>query len=297
MKSQKTQQERRRVVCLWIPARGGSKRIPRKNLAELDTDPLVVWTVRDAVAAADTLTKKHDLNVFVVVDTDDEEILRAAQDWSLAHDHHLYVYSRAYYLAEDAARTSDCVMDFIYHSVRGIDRELWPQDIMVALQPTSPFRGSESIVEVVEMLLDGRAVSVVSGTELEHPVEWTSPIEGGTKHCFIQEDGIAIHQMQTAPKWVWPDGDPWTSKAHQRQGTETRIRLNGAIFAAAVMFLLRHQCFHQDRIEPWDGEAVYLMSKIQSMDIDDEDDLEICRAIAARRNMLIRLDDACQGIE
>ena len=125
-----------------IPARGGSKGIPRKNLAPLGGRPLLAWTV-EAARGATELTR-------VVVSTDDDEIAAASG---------VEVLRRPPELAADATP----MLDVVRHAVD----ELAP-DVVVLLQPTSPFRRAEHIDACVRLLLESGADAVVSVVEVPH---------------------------------------------------------------------------------------------------------------------------------
>ena len=125
-----------------IPARGGSKGIPRKNLAVVGGKPLLAWSV-EAASGARTLTR-------VVVSTDDDEIAAAATTEVLCRP------------AELAADDTP-MFDVIRHAID----QLAP-DVVVLLQPTSPLRRSEHVDRAVELLLESGADSVVSVTEVPH---------------------------------------------------------------------------------------------------------------------------------
>lgn len=125
-----------------IPARGGSKGIPRKNLAPVAGKPLLAWTV-DAARGAQELTN-------VVVSTEDDAIAEAAG---------VEVLYRPAELAADATPMAAVVR-------HAID-ELSP-DVVVLLQPTSPLRRSEHVDAAVRLLLDSGADCVVSVVEVPH---------------------------------------------------------------------------------------------------------------------------------
>jgi CMP-N,N'-diacetyllegionaminic acid synthase len=125
-----------------IPARGGSKGIPRKNLAPVAGKPLLAWTV-DAARAATELTR-------VVVSTDDDEIASAAG---------VEVLRRPAELAADETP----MLDVVRHAVA----ELSP-DVVVLLQPTSPLRRAEHIDAAVRLLLESGADAVVSVVVVPH---------------------------------------------------------------------------------------------------------------------------------
>jgi CMP-N-acetylneuraminic acid synthetase len=125
-----------------IPARGGSKGIPRKNLAQVGGRPLLEWTL-DAARGATELTR-------VVVSTDDDEIAAAAG---------VEVLRRPVELAADETP----MLDVIRHAVA----ELSP-DVVVVLQPTSPLRRAEHIDGAVRLLLESNADVVVSVVAVPH---------------------------------------------------------------------------------------------------------------------------------
>jgi CMP-N,N'-diacetyllegionaminic acid synthase len=129
-----------------IPARGGSKGIPRKNLAPVAGKPLLAWTVGAALASR-RLTR-------AVVSTDSDEIADVAR--SLGAD----VLARPAELAADETP----MLDVIRHALG----ELRACDALVLLQPTSPLRRAKHIDEAVELLLDSGADAVVSVVEAPH---------------------------------------------------------------------------------------------------------------------------------
>ena len=125
-----------------IPARGGSKGIPRKNLVQVGGKPLLAWTV-EAARGASELTR-------VVVSTDDDEIADAAG---------VDVLRRSAELAADATP----MLDVVRHAVS----ELSP-DVVVLLQPTSPLRRAEHVDAAVRLLLESGADAVVSVVAVPH---------------------------------------------------------------------------------------------------------------------------------
>jgi CMP-N-acetylneuraminic acid synthetase len=125
-----------------IPARGGSKGIPRKNLAPVAGKSLLAWTV-EAAHGAEKLTR-------VVVSTEDDEIATAAE---------ADVLRRPPELAADDTP----MLDVIRHAIEELD-----PDVIVVLQPTSPLRRAEHVDGAVLLLLQTEADSVVSVCEVPH---------------------------------------------------------------------------------------------------------------------------------
>jgi CMP-N-acetylneuraminic acid synthetase len=130
------------MILGLIPARGGSKGIPRKNLAVVGGRPLLSWTVA-AASGATELTR-------VVVSTDDDEIAAAAGT---------DVLRRPSQLAGDDTP----MLDVVRHAVDTLGPE-----VVVVLQPTSPLRRSEHVDAAVRLLLESGADSVVSVVAVPH---------------------------------------------------------------------------------------------------------------------------------
>ena len=129
-----------------IPARGGSKTIPGKNLAPVAGKPLLAWTV-EAARASRRLTS-------TAVSTDSDEIASTARSLDAE------VLARPAELAGDETP----MLGVIVHAIG----ELRPCDVLVLLQPTSPLRRGEHVDEAVDLLLESGADSVVSVVEVPH---------------------------------------------------------------------------------------------------------------------------------
>jgi CMP-N-acetylneuraminic acid synthetase len=129
-----------------IPARAGSKGIPRKNVALLAGRPLLAWTI-DAALGSTALTRTF-------VSTEDAEIAATARSLGAA------VLDRPAELARDETAMRS-VLD---HAVA----ELGAVDVLVLLQPTSPLRRPEHIDEAVRLLVQSDADCIVSVVEVPH---------------------------------------------------------------------------------------------------------------------------------
>ena len=127
----------------FIPARGGSRGIPGKNLALLGGVPLLAHTVRQARAAAGIDR--------IVCSTDDEQIKEAAKRLGCE------IVSRPAALATDMASTEDAMRHFLQE-----DGGLQDSDVIVLLQVTSPFRGQGAIDAALRRFDEARADSLVS---------------------------------------------------------------------------------------------------------------------------------------
>jgi CMP-N,N'-diacetyllegionaminic acid synthase len=151
-----------------IPARGGSKGIPLKNLAPLGGKPLIRWTL-DAARATETLTS-------VVVSTDSDEIAAAASG--------AQVLRRPPELSDDETP----MRAVVEHALA----QLGSPDVLVLLQPTSPLRRGEHIDEAVRLLLESGADCVVSVVEVPHRF--------GLESLMALEDGRLVPLAEAAAR-------------------------------------------------------------------------------------------------
>jgi CMP-N-acetylneuraminic acid synthetase len=134
-----------------IPARGGSKGLPGKNLAVVAGRPLLAWTA-DAARASRTLTR-------IVLSTDDETIAREGQALGLD-----VPFLRDPSLAGDETPIVPVLRDLLTR----LHAASYAADIVVLLQPTSPLRRAEHIDAGVTRLIETGADVVVSVVEVPH---------------------------------------------------------------------------------------------------------------------------------
>lgn len=154
------------MILALIPARGGSKGVPRKNLRPLCGKPLVVWSVEAALSA-----RSIDR---CVVSTEDEEIARVARDAGAE------VLQRPADLATDEA-TTEAVMQ---HALRVI-----PADTLVLLQPTSPVRDDDLIDRCVRRFLDEGADSLATGFVCKYVEYGKNQLRRQEIEGFFYDDG------------------------------------------------------------------------------------------------------------
>lgn len=141
-----------RILAI-IPARGGSKGVPRKNIRLLAGKPLIGWTIAAALAA-------RGLDR-VVVSTEDEEIARVAKEQGAEAP-----FPRPAELAADDTPT----LPVLRHMVEELERrEGYRPDAVMTLQPTSPLRQAADIdAAIAQFAADPRADSLVSCIEVPH---------------------------------------------------------------------------------------------------------------------------------
>jgi pseudaminic acid cytidylyltransferase len=196
-----------RKVLAIIPARGGSKRLPRKNILPICGKPLIAWTIEAAIKS----------NIFdqVIVNTDDNEISTVAKKFGAQ-----VPFIRPAVLAKDTSTS----IDVIIHTLEWFKaKEIYFSDV-VMLQPTSPLRDYKDIVQAWQLYIDSRAESVVSVCEVEHPIQWTYHIEdGGVMSKLFDDDN------------------------KRSQDYEKLYRLNGAIYIGNTKLVLEYEKITTDK--------------------------------------------------
>ncbi|OLO09866.1 CMP-N-acetylneuraminic acid synthetase [Chromohalobacter japonicus] len=187
-------------VLVVIPARGGSKRLPRKNVLPLAGKPLICWTIEAAIEA--------ELEARIIVSSDDEEILAMARRYVSKG---IIAYKRPHALATDTATTADVLIDAIIS-----DRKAgYASKTIILLQPTSPLRAAEDIQAALQIYREGGCKdTVVSVCEVDHPSAWIGTIGEGSRLEGIDASGKR-------------------SQDHQKE-----YRLNGAVYVSSVEMLV-----------------------------------------------------------
>jgi|SaaInlLV_10m_DNA_2_1039722.scaffolds.fasta_scaffold00970_5 CMP-N,N'-diacetyllegionaminic acid synthase len=136
-------------VLAIIPARGGSKGLPRKNILDLAGKPLIAWTI-EASLNSKYITK-------TIVSSDDDEILDISKEYS-AH-----TIKRPNEFATDIA-SSEVV---VRHTIESINEKF---DYIVLLQPTSPLRDVLNINNAFENLFKKNATALISVCEIDNKI-------------------------------------------------------------------------------------------------------------------------------
>ncbi len=170
--------ERNKVLGL-IPARSGSKGIPRKNILDIAGSPLIVWTIKAA--------KNSRYIDSLILSSDDDEIIAIARENGVD-----VPFKRPIELALDDTPGIDVVL----HAI-----EQCPgYDIVVLLQPTSPLRKTEDIDEAIHYMLDNNAPACVSLVEPEKSPFWMFELNYKNKLINIFSKRKIVPNRQELPK-------------------------------------------------------------------------------------------------
>jgi len=170
-----------------IPARGGSKGLPNKNIKLLNGKPLIAYTIEAAL-------NSKSINR-VIVSTDSNIIAEIA----IKHGAEV-PFIRPSYLAGDKALAIDnyiYTVDRLNHSSNNISS-------FIVLQPTSPLRTTDDIDKSIDLFFNKEADSVISYTEESHPIYWHKRINNDLSFTNIFDDSIL--NRQDYPKTYYPNG-------------------------------------------------------------------------------------------
>jgi len=138
-------------ILAVIPARGGSKRVPGKNIRKLGNKPLINWTI-------DTALKTPELSA-IVVSTDDAQIAEIAQSAGAT-----VPWLRPTKLATDEAKSADVAI----HALDWFETENGEVDGILLLQPTSPFRTNETIQKAISLFKNHKRSSIIGVSPIQN---------------------------------------------------------------------------------------------------------------------------------
>lgn len=196
-------------ILALIPARGGSKRLPGKNIKELGGLPLIAWTIRAA--------QQSGVCADIVVSTDDPEIAAVAVKYGAT-----VPGLRPAALASDTAGSVDVAI----HALDCWEAEHGPVDGLLLLQPTSPLRTADTI---------RRGVTLFEDNQGRHPVVSVSPASNHPAWCF-----------RTTPEGMEPFMG-WAAISQRSQDLTPAWALNGAFYLIAPARLRKeHNCLTPD---------------------------------------------------
>ena len=221
------------TVLGLITARGGSQGVPRKNLRNIAGRSLLERAIASG-HAAQTLDR-------VILSSDDPEIIQAAI--LLGCD---VPFVRPAELATGEARS----IDVVRHALWVLPERC---DLIVLLQPTSPFRTGADIDGAVRLCVESGAPACVSVCLPDKPPHWTFELAEGARMRPLMPDHYLIPRRQELPP---------------------AYAINGAVFVARSDWIVNQPDF----VMP---ETVgYVMPKERSLDIDDEMGLAVAEALA-----------------
>lgn len=223
-----------------IPARSGSKGLKDKNIKLLNGKPLLAYTIEAA----------RESGIFdeIMVSTDSREYADIAKQWGAN-----VPFLRSNELSNDTASSWDVVKEVI-ERYRILGTEF---DTVALLQPTSPLRTSNDIVEGYKVLKEKTANFVVGVCEMDHSPLWSNTLpENLSMENFIRPDVVEM----------------------PRQSIPIYYRINGALYIVKVDYLMRTPDIYGDK------SFASVMRKENSIDIDDQLDFAIAEVLISERS-------------
>lgn len=196
-------------ILAIIPARGGSKRLPHKNILPLGGKPLIAWTIEAAL--------KSIYITDVIVSTDNKEIASISQKYGAK-----VPFIRPSDISNDVATSIDVVKHAVNYQKECFCKEY---DTIILLQPTSPLRRVEDIDSAIEEMMKRNADSIISMCECEHPPVWSNILPNDFSLTNFDQVEYLNVRSQDIP---------------------TFYRYNGAIYLSNINRLVRENQFNFD---------------------------------------------------
>ncbi|HAU32283.1 MAG: Acylneuraminate cytidylyltransferase [Desulfotomaculum sp. 46_296] len=222
-----------------IPARAGSKGVPGKNIKPLAGKPLIAYTIEAAQASC--------VFDFLLVSTDGEDIAAASLSAGAAAP-----FLRPAELATDSAKSSDVLR----HAMAWCEDRGEKYDWVAILQPTSPLRSPEDIVNSCKLMIERQAQAVVSVCEISHH-PWLSNT--------LPDDHCLEH-------FIRPEAN------QPRQQLPAFYQLNGAVYLIQWDYFLNNDSFYGPQT------YAYVMPRERSVDIDTLLDFALAEVLLERGN-------------
>lgn len=212
----------KKIVAI-IPARSGSKGLPNKNIKDLAGKPLIAHTIEAAIQC--------DFFDDVIVSTDSEKYAEISKKYGAS-----VPFLRSKENSSDDADSWSVVKEVLNKLEKTFD-------IVVLLQPTSPFRTAENIKKALELFIDKSADTVASVSKSPHPIQWCNTLpENKSLYNFISKEYLN----------------------KRRQDLPQGYTLNGAIY------IVKSDLIQSDINLFGENSYAYIMDEKSSIDIDNE---------------------------
>jgi len=182
-------------ILALIPARGGSKSIPRKNVIEIAGKPLIAWSILQALESG-RITR-------VVVSTDDDEIAAIAKEYGAE-----VPFIRPSEYADDRAPD----IDVFRHALAFLaESESYYSEMVVHLRPTGPVRRVSDVDDAIDLLRSHPEADSVRSVSLvqQSPYKMWRLLEDGTMEPLLRLPDLSdcqSHPRQVLPPAYWQNG-------------------------------------------------------------------------------------------
>ncbi|MDA0753774.1 MAG: acylneuraminate cytidylyltransferase family protein [Candidatus Marinimicrobia bacterium] len=200
-----------KILCV-IPARGGSKRLPKKNLECINGQSLI--------ERASIVVRNIDHVVDTIVTSDSKEIINHSKDLGL-----LAPFVRPKNLSSDEASSVDVVI----HALNWYESNINEVDAILLLQPTSPFRKKSSILKAIDLLINKNCKSVISVNLTHSHPKWTFKYSNEYLETYLEDHGLNTRSQDLDPAYV----------------------VNGNIYLIYKKALIQNKSFFTDQTIPY----------------------------------------------
>lgn len=172
-------------ILALLPARGGSKRLPGKNIRPLGGKPLLAWSITPALGLEGICN--------VLLSTDDPAIAAVGKEWGA-----LVPWLRPAELATDTATS----LDVAIHALDWYELQNGPVDGLLLLQPTSPFRTRETLAEGLRLFAENGGTAVL-GVSPAHPhPAWCFGLKDGRLSPLLGDEALEMRSQDLPPAYA-----------------------------------------------------------------------------------------------
>ena len=219
-----------RILAI-IPARGGSKGVPRKNIKELGGKPLLAYTAEAALTSS-LITK-------VILSTEDEEIMQVGKT------HGLEV---PFQRPDDLAKDQSGSLGVVQHAVQYFEKQGEFFDAVILLQVTSPFRERGFIDQALEKFITSKADALISVLPVPHEYNphWVFETDRHNNLKIATGEKQIIKRRQDLPEAYFRDGSIYITK--------TEVIKQGSFFGENLTYIESNPAKHVniDTLEDWE---------------------------------------------
>ncbi len=224
-------------ILIFIPARGGSKGIPGKNLVELNGKPLIQYTLETTRELMEN--KMYDWLPFISTDEEKISAFCANQGFKME-------YKRPKEYSGDKSPMIDAILDALKWCDEKQNKTL---DAVLLLQPTSPLRKTNDMFNAIKQVEGKEDFSIVSVTRMrEHPFECIEMDENGWSYL----------------------AKPADEPAGRQEYDDKYFFIDGSFYFASVEFLKKYNSFLIENKTQY-----HMLNQRWPIDIDEEEDLKV----------------------
>lgn len=217
-------------LLVIIPARGGSKRLPCKNIMKLAGKPLISWTIE--------LAQKLPYDKNIIVSTDSEEIAEVARKCGVE-----VPWLRPSEISQDSSTTTDVAL----HALNWYEQNVSKVAGVILLQPTTPFRTVEKIIEGIEKFKNSGMEPVVAVSPVSQHPRWMFKIEAEKLSSFLDDE----------------------NNYARSQELESLVIVNGSFYIISPKDLREQKTFFAKSMKP-----LVIESSLETLDIDTQEDFD-----------------------